>query len=45
MKLKLYSKLLDSLLRLNRFNGLYLKIWRLYHIEKGNVYRAGKNNQ
>ena len=38
MKLRIYSKILDSLLRTKRFSSLYLKVWRLYHIEKRKEY-------
>jgi len=40
MKIWVYNKMLQTLLKTNRFNSLYLKIWRLWHIEKRKTFKV-----
>lgn len=40
MRLWIYSKLLDTLLRMEKTNGLYLRLWKLWHQEKRREHRG-----
>jgi hypothetical protein len=44
MKLWLYSRLLNTFLKMNVYNRFYLQIWRLWHIEKMKQYNINPNN-
>jgi hypothetical protein len=39
MKLWIYRRMLNALLKTNSFKKIYLRIWELYHIEKMKSYR------
>jgi hypothetical protein len=44
MKLWLYSKLLNAMLKRNHYNRFYLKVWELWHIEKRRLTVGNKQN-
>ena len=44
MKLWLYSMLLNAMLKTNRYNRFYLKLWELWHIEKRRVDTRNRNH-
>jgi hypothetical protein len=44
MRLWLYGKLLNSMLKTNRYNKFYLKVWELWHIEKRRVDMRNRDN-
>lgn len=40
MKLWIYTKLLNAMLKTNRYNQFYLKVWELWHVEKRKINHA-----
>lgn len=44
MRLWLYGKLLNMMLKTNRYNRFYLKLWELWHIEKRRADMRNRNH-